>query len=141
MFKKVFTYAGLAVAGGLAIYISSGYWLAVSERNSLRTKVAQLESDYTQCVANNKIHASNVALLTATNESLNLVVDEQNKSIRGLIEEKTAFGQEIQLLEDQLKEVSKEAEADRESILNEVVSNDCQSSLDWIKQKFLDGGL
>ena len=130
MFKLtdvVFKYVSVALlvaclGMGVTIYIQHGTIKAKEDKiNDLATQVADLTV---------KLNA-----VIKINEDLNVAIDTQNKAIKQLESDKKALDERLTRAVNDVRKVKAEYQKRIDELMLEPVSNDCNSSLNWLRIK------
>ena len=130
MFKLtdvVFKYVSVALlvaclGMGVTIYIQNGTIKAKEDKiNDLATQVADLTV---------KLNA-----VIKINEDLNVAIDTQNKAIKQLESDKKALDERLTRAVNDVRKVKADYQKRIDELMREPVSNDCNSSLNWLRIK------
>ena len=130
MFKLtdvVFKYVSVALlvaclGMGVTIYSQNGTIKAKEDKiNDLATQVADL--------------AIKLNVVIKINEDLNVAIDTQNKAIKQLESDKKALDERLTRAVNDVKKVKVDYKKRIDELMREPVSNDCRSSLNWLRVK------
>ena len=133
MFKLtdvVFKYVSAALlvacfAMGVTIYIQNG---------TIKTKEEKIDNLATQ-VADLTVKLNAVIKI---NENLNTAIDTQNKAIKQLEADKKALDARLTRAVADVKKVKAEYQKRIDELMSEPVSDDCNASLNWLRNKAPD---